>query len=62
VIEPTSPMKTYARFVVEDGVPGIAVVDEAARPAAPLYDADRRFIPGPNGPVRLDRGQSYLRD
>jgi hypothetical protein len=34
-------------------------VDEAARSAAPLYDADRRFIPGPNGPLRLDRGQPY---
>jgi hypothetical protein len=34
-------------------------VDEAARPAAPLYDTDRAFIPGPNGPLRLDRRQPH---
>ena len=59
VIEPSSPVKTYARLVVEDGVPGISVADVAARPAAKVYDADRRFIPGPHGPLLLDRGQPY---
>ncbi|MGH3482379.1 MAG: alkaline phosphatase D family protein [Nocardioidaceae bacterium] len=59
VVQPTAPITTYARLVVEDQVPGITLVDEAARPAAPAYDADRRFIPGPNGPLRLDRGQPY---
>jgi hypothetical protein len=49
----------HARLVVEDRAPGITLVDEAARPATPAYDADRRFIPGPNGPLRLDRGQPY---
>jgi alkaline phosphatase D len=59
VLEPSSPITTYARLVVEDGVPGITLVDEAARPAVQLYDADRRYIPGPNGPLLLDRGQPY---
>jgi alkaline phosphatase D len=59
VTQPSSPAKTYARFVVEDGVPGISVEDVAAQPAAKVYDADRRFIPGPHGPLRLDRGQPY---
>jgi alkaline phosphatase D len=59
VIQPSSPSKTFARFVVEDGVPGITVADVAARPAAPMYDADRKYIPGPNGPLLLDRGQPY---
>jgi alkaline phosphatase D len=62
VTQPSSPGKTFARFIVEDGVPGVTVADVAARPAAKVYDADRTHVPGPNGPVRLDRGLSYLRD
>jgi alkaline phosphatase D len=59
VIEPSAPVSTYATLVVEDGVPGVSVVDVADRPAARVYDADRTHIPGPNGPLLLDWGQPY---